>query len=229
MEEMKWQLKRFNQLLAAAFWLGCGLGVANAGFSIGLDSDESDEQDYEDAMEEGRLNDARKLGVHVQEVETALEKRRQEELARARREAERREREEQVRLAQEAAERAAERAAEEAQLAAEGNQRRYDASGNKGGSLSCQYVASDSALWNYCNRGACDGFSNNYGLYHLCNNNSPSGFASNYGVYDYLVNGNPYGLSGYNAQQGAKNNSGSFSDRKRFIIYHLRGYVYGHY
>ena len=119
------------------------------------------------------------------------------------------------------------RDAQNARIAAD-NQRRYDRSGNKGGSLQCNRVSGDYGLWRYCESGSCDGLSSNYGLWRLCQNNETSGLSGNYGIWSYLENGNLSAFRG-NAYFGAKQNSGSFADRKRFVIYYMRGYVYRSY
>jgi hypothetical protein len=132
-------------------------------------------------------------------------------------EEERRKREEQRRLAEQT------KRAQEQQAGA-------DASGNMGGALDCKYVSSDYGLWNYCKTGTCSGLSGNYGIWSLCENNDFAGLSSNYGVWSYLKDGDPSGLSkDYKAWRAAKRFAGSFADRKRFVIYYLRGYVYGHY
>ena len=125
----------------------------------------------------------------------------------------------------------AKRLAEEARKEAERQavaQARQDASGNKGGSLNCMYVSKDYALWQYCERGSCDGFSSNYNLYQLCQYNDADALSSNYAIWNYLKNGNPSGFaSNYRAWDRAKQQAGSFADRKRFVIYYLRGFTYG--
>jgi hypothetical protein len=106
-------------------------------------------------------------------------------------------------------------------------QARRDASGNAGGSLNCSSVSSNYALWNYCQNNSCDGFSSNYGLWNLCKNDDISGLSSNYAVWSYLKNGDTGGFgSDYNAYTSAKENAGSFADRKRWVIYYLHGYTY---
>jgi len=102
-----------------------------------------------------------------------------------------------------------------------------DASGNAGGSLNCARVSGDWALWNYCENASCNGFSDHYGLWTLCENNSANGLSGNYKIWNYLENGKN-GFSG-NAYRSAEQNKGSFADRKRFVIYYLRGYTYYNY
>ncbi len=104
-----------------------------------------------------------------------------------------------------------------------------DASGNMGGTLPCHRVSKDYGLWNYCKTGDCSGLSKNYGIWNLCKNNDPSGLSGNFGVWSYLKTGNTSGLSkNYRAWRGAKKNAGSFADRKRWVIFYLRGYIYGY-
>ena len=64
-------------------------------------------------------------------------------------------------------------------------------------------------------------------MYKLCKDDEYSSLP--YGVYNYLKDGKIYGLNGSKAQQGAEQNSGSFYDRKRFIIYYLNGFIYRSY
>lgn len=126
-------------------------------------------------------------------------------------------REEQARLAQAEAE--AERRARE--------QARVDGSGNKGGVLNCAIVSSNYGLWDYCERGRCEGFSGNYPLWTLCEKNDAGGLSSNYAVWSYLTKGDPSGFSkDYRAWSAASKQAGSFADRKRFIIFYLNGYIY---
>ncbi len=125
----------------------------------------------------------------------------------------------------------AKRLAEEARKEAERQakmQAQRDSSGNMGGSLQCSYVSKDNALWSYCNSGSCMGFSGNYNLWDLCQNNNVGAMSSNYGVWNYLKTGDASGFAkDFRAWDRAKQQAGSFPDRKRFVIYYLRGYTYG--
>lgn len=103
-----------------------------------------------------------------------------------------------------------------------------DTNGNTGGSLNCARVSGDSALWKYCEKGSCDGFSSNHGLWTLCERNSASGLTDNSKVWSYLENGQTGGFSGV-AFNLAEQNKGSFIERKRFVIYYLRGFVLYNY
>lgn len=127
----------------------------------------------------------------------------------------RKRREEQERLARiEAESRAREQAAR-------------DASGNAGGSLNCSAVSGNYGLYRYCSAGDCGGLSGNYGLYRLCSQDDPGGLSGNYAVYRYLTTGDAGGFAkNYEAWSAAKQQAGSFADRKRFIIYYLNGYTY---
>ncbi|MBR9847506.1 MAG: hypothetical protein GYB35_16020 [Algicola sp.] len=108
-------------------------------------------------------------------------------------------------------------------------QKQFDASGNMGGSLNCASVSEDHALYRYCSTGDCSGLSNDYALYQLCSSDSIDGLAGNFGIYKYLKDGDSSGLSqNYKVFKAAQSNSASFSNRKRFIIYLKRGYIYGH-
>ena len=122
---------------------------------------------------------------------------------------------------------AQEEAQAEAQRQAALAQEQYDASGNKGGSLSCSRVSANYGLWQYCNSGSCQGFSANYGMWQLCQNNNANGLSDNYGVWNYLTNADASAFgSNSQAYQGALANKGSFASRKRFVLYYLNGYVY---
>lgn len=107
---------------------------------------------------------------------------------------------------------------------AESEARRRASSGSNYGSINCGYVGKDYGLYKYCDTGSCDGFSDNYGLYRLCKDNDPSGLVNQHGLINYINQGNYYSFTG-NALTSAKNHAGSFESRKRFAIYHLRGYV----
>ncbi len=133
-------------------------------------------------------------------------------------------REEEKRLAEERR-RKQEEAARQARLA----QQRYDASGNKGGKLRCTSVAQDFGLWRYCTEGTCDGLSEDYNLWRLCEYDDVGAMSGNYNVWRYLKDGVDTFTDDMGAYQGAKQNSGSFADRKRFVIYYLRGYVFYSY
>lgn len=118
---------------------------------------------------------------------------------------------------------------EKERLAKEREEKERNASGNKGGRLNCSSVSSDYGLWQYCDHNSCTGLSNNYALYQLCQFDDITGLGSNYAIYNYLKNGDPSGLSkDYNVWLGAKRNAGSYADRKRWVIFYLRGYLYGH-
>lgn len=201
---------------------------ASALHAISLDDEEEDIEDVEDLLKKAKqkaekgeygsakslIREARKYGVIKSDIDIVykyVDEKHQAYIARIEREE-----------AEEQAKREAEEAARQAELA----QERYDASGNKGGSLNCNYVSSNYALWNYCNSGSCSGFSSNYALYSLCQNNNTNGVSSNYNVWNYLENGrNSFSGRVYSA---AEQNRGSFSDRKRFVIYYLNGYIYRH-
>ena len=99
---------------------------------------------------------------------------------------------------------------------------------NTSSTFNCSRVSSDSALWDYCENSNCNGFSNNHGLWTLCENNSPNGLSGNYNIWSYLEHANTSSFSG-TAYKGAIQNKGSFSSRKRFTIYYLRGFVYYSY
>lgn len=96
---------------------------------------------------------------------------------------------------------------------------------NKEIRLDCSKVSSNFALWNYCERNSCDGLSSNYGLWNLCKNDDFSALSGDFAVWNYLKNGDSSGFSDYNVWNSAKENSSSFSNRKRFIIYYLKGYL----
>lgn len=202
-------------------------GCENKNSVTSLDSDEQDVRDLllkakqsasnehfsaaREALEEARKIDGSNsaeyqkvsayVGQKIDERDERLERERQAKL----------ERERQERMAAEAAQR----------------QANYDASGNAGGSLSCSRVSSDYALWSYCTAGKCDGFSSNYGLWRLCEHDALDGLSGNYNIWSYLQNGNTGGFTG-TAYKGAEQNKGSFADRKRFVLYYMRGYVYYH-
>lgn len=103
----------------------------------------------------------------------------------------------------------------------------YTSENSSSNNINCSRVGHDGALWNYCESNSCDGFSNNHGLWTLCEQNSANGLSGNFGVWNYLETGNTAAFSG-TAYKGAEQNKGSFSTRKRFIIYYLRGYIYYH-
>lgn len=106
-------------------------------------------------------------------------------------------------------------------------QAQVDSSGNKGGALNCHYVSSDYGLWNYCTSGSCEGLTSNYGLWNLCRTGDASGLSRNYAVWNYIQGGDASGFaSNHHAFEGARQNAGSLADRKRYVIYYLRGYVY---
>ena len=102
-----------------------------------------------------------------------------------------------------------------------------NASGNKGGTINCAHVVSDSGLYGYCSSGSCDGFANDHSLWRLCKMGDASGYSKNYAFWNYIQNGDASGFSSnFRAWEGAKQNSGSLANRKRFAIYYLRGYIY---
>ncbi|MEN3371959.1 hypothetical protein [Dechloromonas sp. ZS-1] len=104
--------------------------------------------------------------------------------------------------------------------------RRAKSEGAMGGQLSCTSVVKDHALYDYCNTGNCSGFSSNYGLYSLCDGNKTDGLGD-HGMVRYIENGDIAVFSkNIKYYQAAQKQSGSFIDRKRFVIYYLRGYVY---
>lgn len=168
------------------------------------------------------LKKASSLGLSSSEykdVEKYIEEKKKSYEARLERERLEKERKERARLEKEQQER----------LAAQ-RQADYDASGNKGGSINCNYVSSDYGLYQYCSRGSCDGLSDNYNLYQLCKYDDIDALSGNYTVYQYLKgNGNSYAFTSYNAQNGAQQNERSYADRKRFIIFYLRGYIFRNY
>ena len=220
--------KRGNRWFAGAIallWLSAAATTAQA-FSF-------EEMDRIDQAEQGELLEAARKAAGQEDfdraqslIEQARNKRYApqavagvEKLVREARAArdERLRREEQARLAQAEAER---RAREQA---------RVDGSGNKGGALNCAMVSKHYGLWNYCETGSCAGFSGgNYALWNLCENNDPAGYAgANFPVWHYLANGNAGGFtSNHKVWSAAEKQAGSFANRKRFIIYYLRGYIY---
>ena len=229
MLKIDWRQKMKSKTLSIllSFMLGFGyvavMPTDSYAFSIYDDEDEDDREDVEELLSKAKkasnnqnfsyaytlINEAKKMGVEYKSIEktrryiATQESDYNEELRL------KREREEQARLAKIQA------------------KEKYNKSGDKGGSLNCVKVSSNYALYRYCKTGSCDSLSGNYEVYRLCKDDEYSALA--YGVYNYLKNGNPYGLSGYKAQQGAKQNSSNFSDRKRFIIYYLNGFVYKNY
>ncbi len=191
-----------------------------------LNNDMDDESDFEEYIANARrsarnesfssayiyLDKARELGVSNSELASAksyVSSKKEAYEARIERERQARlERERQARMARE-------------------RQASNDASGNAGGSLNCSQVSGDWALWNYCENNSCNGFSENNGLWTLCENNSANGLSGNGKVWNYLENGiNGFSGTAYNRAEESK---GSFSDRKRFVIYYLRGYTYYSY
>lgn len=99
---------------------------------------------------------------------------------------------------------------------------------NMGGQLDCGRVSSDYALSNYCRTGDCSGFSASFPLWQLCRNDDVSGMSGNYGVWSFLRTGDTSGFAqDHRTWERAKAQSGSFAERKRFVIYYLRGYTYG--
>jgi len=191
-----------------------------------LNNDMDDESDFEEFIADAKssarrehfssaysyLEKARKLGVSNSELASAksyINDKKNAYDARI-------ERERQAKLERERQERLARQ-----------RQERNDASGDAGGSLNCARVSGDYALWNYCENSSCNGFSANYGLWTLCEKNSANGLSGNYKVWSYLENGqNSFSGTAY---RSAEQNKGSFADRKRFIIYYLRGYTYYNY
>ena len=118
---------------------------------------------------------------------------------------------------------------EEKRLAEERRRRqRYNASGNMGGALNCDAVARDFGLWRYCTEGTCDGLAADNDLWLLCAQNDVNAVSDNYAVWRYLKDGEAL-FSDINAYEAARQNAGSFADRKRFVIYYLRGYIYRRY
>ena len=191
--------------------------------SIYDDDDEDDKEDIQELLTKAKkasnnenfskayrlINEAKKMGIEykkIEKVKNYISRQEDEYNERLRLERQRAEQERLARL-----------------MAKE----RYNQSGDKGGSLNCSRVSSNYALYRYCTTGSCDALASNYEVYRLCKDDEYSSLP--YGVFNYLKNGEPYGLNGYKAQQGAKQNSGSFYDRKRFIIYYLNGFVYRSY
>ena len=97
------------------------------------------------------------------------------------------------------------------------------------GGVNCNSVAKDYGLYTYCTTKRCDGFSSNYSLYRLCSSDDIDAMSGNYGVWRYLKDGDPAGFAkDYKYWSKAKKEAGSYEDRKRFVIYYMRGYTYGH-
>jgi hypothetical protein len=93
--------------------------------------------------------------------------------------------------------------------------------------VNCTRVSSDYALWQYCTNGDCNGFSSNYNLWKLCQNNDYNSMSSNYTIWKYLKEGDVTGLSSdLRVWNSAKEHAGSFNDRKEFVIYYLRGFIF---
>lgn len=111
----------------------------------------------------------------------------------------------------------------EREAARRATEARSEGSGH--GRLSCDSLYKDYQLQQYCRTGNCE-FYDDYALNQLCKNDDPSGYGGNYKVYQYLKTGDYYGFSDYTAQQNAKRFSSSFSERKLFTIYYLRGYEF---
>ncbi len=166
------------------------------------------------------LNQARQKGYAPEEVKEAENFLASSKAAFAAEQARIAREEEEKRLAEERR-RKQDEAARQARLA----QQRYDASGDKGGRLNCNYIFSDFGLWQYCTKGICDGLSGDYPLWRLCEYDDVGAMSANYEVWKYLKDG-VVSFSDVEAYRGAKQNSGSFADRKRFVIYYLRGYVF---
>ena len=91
----------------------------------------------------------------------------------------------------------------------------------------CTRVSGDYALWKYCNNGDCSGFSSNYNLWELCKNDDITGMSSNYPIWKYLKNGDVSGFASKSLRvfNSAKAHATSYSDRKDFVIYYLRGFI----
>ncbi|NVK75378.1 MAG: hypothetical protein HWE24_18055 [Oceanospirillaceae bacterium] len=119
-------------------------------------------------------------------------------------------------------ERDAYRAKKEADQAEKNAQQELAGSGSR---LNCSSFSGNSDLFQYCQYDSCSGFVGNYPLYNLCKHDETIQFNNNYKIYSYLKNSNVLDFSGGNEQLGAKEYSNSFTDRKRFVIYYLNGYV----
>lgn len=111
-----------------------------------------------------------------------------------------------------------------AERAARDAARRAAADSDMGGALNCDLISKNYGLWDYCRTGNCSGFSNNYKLWALCERNDYSGMQ--YSIYSYLKDGNVSGFKDHRAFSRARQQAGSFADRKRFVIYYLGGYTY---
>lgn len=226
-----------KEIVLSCFLIFAGVSVMipMQSYAISLDDEEEDREDVEDYLQRAKsaaknenfsqaqslLKKAQSYGVQQDDLKEAeayaaqkkeayearLERERQAKL-----EAERQERERIARL-----ERERERQAQ------------YDASGNKGGSLNCSYVGQDYALYRYCTTGSCDGFAGNYNLHRLCAYDDADALSGNYNIWRYLKNGESGAFTDYSMRQGAEQNAGSFSDRKRFVIYYMRGYIFKSY
>jgi len=96
--------------------------------------------------------------------------------------------------------------------------------GSRGGAIDCAPVSRDHELWSWCSVGSCAGFADDYPLWSLCENDQTAGFSDRFSIWNYLETGNASGLpaSVYGA---ADDSAGTFADRKRFVIYYLRGFV----
>lgn len=123
--------------------------------------------------------------------------------------------------------RAATRALEnqrKAEQAASDAARRGAANSDMGGALNCARVSKNYGLWNYCETGSCSGFSANFNLWALCEKDEYAGMP--YSIWSYLKDGNVNGFTDYRVHTRAKQQVGTYADRKRFVIYYLGGYTY---
>lgn len=111
-----------------------------------------------------------------------------------------------------------------AERAAQQAARRAAANSDMGGAIDCGRVSKNYGLWNYCQNGSCDGFGKDYKLWALCERDEYSGMP--YPIWNYLKDGNTGGFSNHRAYTRAKQQAGSYADRKRFVIYYLGGYTY---
>ena len=120
-----------------------------------------------------------------------------------------------------------ENSAMDAEYKAREAEKRANSEGSMGGTINCNSINNDYPLYQYCDTGSCSGFSN-YNLYRLCKDNAIDAMAGNYGIYSYLKNADLGAFAGKDIgiYHAAKKASGSFTSRKRFVIYYLRGYTF---
>lgn len=104
------------------------------------------------------------------------------------------------------------------------SQKRASSEGSAGGLANCNSIHNDYPLYQYCDIGSCDGFTNE--LYLLCKYGDASSL-KNQNFYLYIQNGDlgafTKDIDTFNA---AKKSSNTFLSRKRFLIYYLRGYKF---